>query len=327
MAEMMIDLLSLFFLLASLALSLAIVVPLTGALVRFRANYNPKALQLDAEGGAQPHTGPVVSSFFGMLMRVYRIEGWAGLYKGLMPTLMATVVLTVFVVSAFKSVTLHHGSYSAPSAGPLGMLGYGIFMMVISLPSVIITYRAITTPHKLPYFKPRYSLRVLLTPTERRRPWIIYLTPGLLLAEILHIAYIVLVLRTARHLLLPASAKSGVPSKEDFPPVRMAIYFVLCLFSTAILTPLEVISTRLAIQRNHAAPEFNSVVQEVEGEGEEHAEYSGAEEDVIGLRSEGDPYLGMIDCAKRIVKEEGYRALYRAWWLTLLGPLGGAFSG
>jgi hypothetical protein len=119
----------------------------------------------------------------------------------------------------------------------------------------------------------------------------------------------------------------------------------LCLFSTAILTPLEVISTRLAIQRNHAAPEFNSVVQEVEGEGEEHAEYSGAEEDVIGcaylgvssemklmhysrrLRSEGDPYLGMIDCAKRIVKEEGYRALYRAWWLTLLGPLGGAFSG
>ena len=65
---------SLFFLLVSLALSLAIVVPLTGAVVRFRANYNPKGLQLDAEGGAQPHTGPVVSTFFGMLKRVYRIE-------------------------------------------------------------------------------------------------------------------------------------------------------------------------------------------------------------------------------------------------------------
>jgi hypothetical protein len=63
-----------FFLLVSLALSLAIVVPLTGALVRFRANYNPKGLQLDAEGDVQPHTGPVISSFFGMLRRVYRIE-------------------------------------------------------------------------------------------------------------------------------------------------------------------------------------------------------------------------------------------------------------
>ena len=65
---------SLLLLLLSLALSLAIVVPLTGGLVRFRANYNPKGLRLDAEGEVQPYTGPVVSSFFGMLKRVYRIE-------------------------------------------------------------------------------------------------------------------------------------------------------------------------------------------------------------------------------------------------------------
>jgi len=143
-------------------------------------------------------------------------------------------------------------------------------------------YSAITTPHKLPYFKPIYSLRVLLTPTERRRPWLIYLTPGLLLAEILHIAYVVLILKTLRHVLLPALSKPGVPSKADFTPVRVGVYFIVCLFSTAVLTPLEVIATRLAIQRNHAAPEFNSVVQEAEGEGEEFAEYPGAEEDVIG---------------------------------------------
>jgi hypothetical protein len=105
---------SLLFLLLSLALSLAIVVPLTGGLVRFRANYNPKGLQLDAEGGAQPHTGPVVSTFFGMLKRVYRIEvsvirfqyfwsklppllqGWAGLYKGLsMPSFTVLKALEI----------------------------------------------------------------------------------------------------------------------------------------------------------------------------------------------------------------------------------------
>lgn len=59
------------------------------------------------------------------------------------------------------------------------------------------------------------------------------------------------------------------------------MYFVVVLLSTAILTPLEVIATRLAIQRNHASAEYNSVAQEEEGDAED-AEYSGAEEDVIG---------------------------------------------
>ena len=58
----------------SLALSLALFVPLTGALVRVRANFNPKSIQLDAEGNVEPHTGPIVTTFFGMLRRVKRIE-------------------------------------------------------------------------------------------------------------------------------------------------------------------------------------------------------------------------------------------------------------
>jgi hypothetical protein len=53
---------------------LAITVPLTGVLVRFRASYNPKGLALDADGAAQPFTGPVVNSYFAMMRRVYRIE-------------------------------------------------------------------------------------------------------------------------------------------------------------------------------------------------------------------------------------------------------------
>lgn len=58
----------------SLALSLLITVPCSGALVRLRANYNPRGLQLDDEGNVEPHTGPVVTTFFGMLKRVKRIE-------------------------------------------------------------------------------------------------------------------------------------------------------------------------------------------------------------------------------------------------------------
>lgn len=56
------------------AIFLALSVPLTGTLVRYRASYNPKGLALDAEGGAIPHTGLAFNSYFGMMSRVYRIE-------------------------------------------------------------------------------------------------------------------------------------------------------------------------------------------------------------------------------------------------------------
>lgn len=58
----------------SFALSFLIAIPLAGALVRFRANYTPKGLQLDGEGGVQPHTGPVVTSYLAMIKRVKRLE-------------------------------------------------------------------------------------------------------------------------------------------------------------------------------------------------------------------------------------------------------------
>lgn len=86
----------------ALAVSLLITVPIIGGLVRLRANYNPKGLQLDEEGVVHPYTGPQLTSFLGMLTRVKRLEvrplqsltsdvlihplslqGWPGLYKGL----------------------------------------------------------------------------------------------------------------------------------------------------------------------------------------------------------------------------------------------------
>ncbi|EIW80722.1 hypothetical protein CONPUDRAFT_154728 [Coniophora puteana RWD-64-598 SS2] len=66
-----------------------------GVLVRYRAHYTPKRLQLDAEGDVRPYTGPVVASYFGMYRRVYNIESFAavappiqgvsGFLKGPMP--------------------------------------------------------------------------------------------------------------------------------------------------------------------------------------------------------------------------------------------------
>lgn len=149
---------------------------------------------------------------------------------------------------------------------------------------LIYFFSAITTPYRLPYFRPIYSLRILLTPTERRRPWILYLTPGLFTAQFLHLVYKVVFIGSLRRALLPFPSTSD-DSAFDVSPIKLGILIAISLLSTIILCPLEVIASKLAIQRNHAAPEYNSVSQEVEEDDitpEEYVEYSGADEDVIG---------------------------------------------
>ncbi|KAH9028458.1 mitochondrial carrier [Lactarius deliciosus] len=256
-----------------------------------------------------------------MLSRVRRLEGWAGLMKGTVPTLLSNVVLSHFsaiFLGASLSSPRNYGIYNSPTTKIWGTLLYSIFSMLISLPAMIITYRSIITPYQLPYFSPLHSLRVLLTPTERRKPWVLYFSPGLLAAELLHITYAVVGLRILRHLLLPSLSHVDNSVPQDLSPRSLTIYLAISLFSTAILCPLEVISTRLAVQRNHESAEFNSVAQEKVGDTEDLPEYS-PDEDVIGPRNDTDPYLGLRDCAKKIIDEEGWRTLYRGWRLTMFG--------
>ena len=82
-------------------------------------------------------------------------------------------------------------------------------------------FRSITTPYRLPYFAPMQSLRALLTPTERRRPWIIYLTPGLFAAQFMHLAYKIVLMGTLRRWLLPDlhSEDSELDGVALFPPL------------------------------------------------------------------------------------------------------------
>lgn len=188
-----------------------------------------------------------------------------------------------------------------------------------------------TTPYLLPWTNARYALRRLFTPTELAKPWILYATPGLLGAKLLHLAYVVLVLRSFRTLLLPSVSKmangdydrkAGIPA--DFTVLRIGTYMIIATLSVAILCPLEVIATRLSLQRNHPATiPYQAVSEEEVAEPEEM--YAGIE-DVIGLRSEYDPYNGFTDAAKRMVAEEGWRALYRGWWITLCAGLLSTFG-
>lgn len=128
-------------------------------------------------------------------------------------------------------------------------------------------------------------MRILLTPTERRRPWIIYATPGLFAAQFIHLAYKIIFVGSLKALLLPGSEESDDKPLLNASPLAIGVMIIIGLLSTVILCPLEVIASKLAIQRNHAAPEYNSVSQEVEEDGitpEEYVEYAGADEDVIG---------------------------------------------
>lgn len=130
--------------------------------------------------------------------------------------------------------------------------------------------------------QPMYSLRVLLTPTERRQPWKLYLTPGLLAAQTLHIAYSVVGLRLIRNILIPGYVNGLDAGVKDVSGFWLGIYFLVVIASAGILAPLEVMATRLAIQRNHSSAQYNSVSQEEEGDAEIGAEFAGVEEDVIG---------------------------------------------
>lgn len=162
-------------LLLSIALTVLISQPLTGALVRLRANYLPKAVSLDnvLEAGSQhsdgvrgitPRTisgyflrerrstakiGPIVPGIFAMLIRTRKLEGWSGIYKGVAPVVCQLFVLGLFTV-LFYSVggltVAGGGQYRAAPSGP-GQFGFwsNLFFMfvtsLVALPLNVITNR------------------------------------------------------------------------------------------------------------------------------------------------------------------------------------------
>jgi Mitochondrial carrier protein len=206
--------------------------------------------------------------------------------------------------------------------------------------------RAIVTTHKLEISGTsiRTALETLFTAYERKKLWVLWLTPGLLSAFLLNILLRFLVFRPLRLIIEPA--QYHFPTKLDgMYYLRVAGMILLFAMVTAILAPLDVIITRLAIQRSHGPePEPASPVPEVgdvdlekadaSGELELEPEASATIQYVkatcyknhlcplpFRLRQDKDRYLSLYDCTKRIVREEGWQVLYRGWWLVFLGIL------
>ncbi|KAJ6623652.1 mitochondrial carrier domain-containing protein [Mycena sp. CBHHK59/15] len=295
-------------------LVLGITIPFMGVLIRYRANYSPKRLQLAADDGAptltdhDEHGSP--NSYLGMMKRVYNIEGWSGLYKGIMPSFISSFIAAVAVIPIAVFLALDHrvlpggrvSMHRDPQADTMlwTILGFALSVLPVLLliPMQIITNRAITTTHKLHPFAPKAALRVLLSPAERAHPLTLYLAPGVALAETLQ-GLILPALRLLRLVARPHLHLSTLPLLSAALPIT--------LLAAALLTPLQVMATRLMLQRHGAAPDAE-------------ADTPPAYADVMEFRGTQEaPYTGLLDCGRQIVREEGWRVLFRAYWITLLG--------
>ncbi|KAF7313946.1 hypothetical protein HMN09_00553000 [Mycena chlorophos] len=319
---------------ASGVVFLALVTPLVGALVRLRANYAPRRVQLptDASATEEGEPGPVArgrTSYFGMLKRVHRIEGWAGMYKGIMPSIIESVLSIVLVAPILSlAITLIDRISTYPLNFHLGPT-FAPFLVLIAVclfvPLDIIKTRVITTPYKLPAFEPAVALRTILSPSERARPARLYALPGVIAATLLEnvvplvmypIWLVILQLLDIHH------AGAGAGGRSVLIILRYtACYFVgfwLLAFTATALTVLNVLKIRLSLQRFPApAPASDSEVDTEEGV--DVALYS-ATEDVLEVRTESDhaQYTSLKDAYRSVLAEEGARALLRGWWITAL---------
>ena len=179
-------------------------------------------------------------------------------------------------------------------------------------------HSSIITPYRLPN-DPRTSLRIILSPLELATPWILYLTPGLLAVSFIHALCVTLLARTVRVALIGQPVPADI--LNDVAYWRWGLLILYQAIATGYLTPLEVIATRLSIQLN------NGGLESTEEEGlPEGASYAGTDEDVIGLRPTADPYAGLLDCARKVVEEEGWQSLFRGWWWTMGNNIVGVFA-
>ncbi|KAJ7126858.1 hypothetical protein C8R44DRAFT_873982 [Mycena epipterygia] len=375
-----------------------VTVPFNGILVRYRASYHPK---LSVEDGSVPPP----PTFISMAKRVWRLEGVAGLSRGLMPTIMAAFAWPFWW--SFQT-------YLSPSASNTRSLFSSFFCTLIYTIIIVTVYRCIVTPRKLDPLNAREALHIIFSAHERKRPWAIYQIPGLLPALFANLAFNKFIVQPLRDFVLPWQAQQRFPPLEY--GVRYALFIVVLLLATGVITPIEVIVTRLALQRNYGGPTFvdgSATVNGVESaltaeeivaaqsapavatpptlipvestpeaqipvqadvvapSSEKTSDYpvekpdvpavttqpvqtvaepivtSGTDiergpltvdsDDVVvqyvrrctllatltnaicSLCSENTPYLGLVDCGKRIIAEEGWPVLYRMWFVSFLG--------
>ena len=176
-------------------------------------------------------------------------------------------------------------------------MGWQAVTTLSVLPFEILATRALATPHSIPIISPISNLRLLLTADERSHPFKCLYTPSRFLASFL--PTLIAPLSTA--FLLPQCLKLGEQQG------LIAFLISQILLAAGLRTPMAILAARMNAQRSGgtgAAIEHHK--------GDEAANVEGV------IQTRPTPYRNLIDCANRIIEEEGWLALWRGWPLEVL---------
>ncbi|KAF7303433.1 hypothetical protein MIND_00571900 [Mycena indigotica] len=317
-------------------LTLGIGMPFLSTLVRYRANYTPTKLQLP-EDDQTPPSDAVVSSYFGVMRRVYTVEGWAGLYKGFTPAVLTTLFVSLlhFPATIVVDWLYLYDEDTAPPAYIVVVEELFSFFFVpllsalLAIPMQIVTFRAIVTqthPLSLSFTS---LLPAILSPAERRRPSLLYLAPGMAMVAFLLAAIAAVIGLPTQYII---TSITGTYPYDLLPHIMADAHykylFVLIaarilsgLLLVLLVTPLRLARVRLALQVTEP-PELES-----DHAGMPHLIDTPFLEPVVALRSapaHGDAhhfYPGVVACLRAIAEEEGKHVLWRGWWIVALQAL------
>lgn len=250
------------------------------------------------------------------LLRTKRLEGWYGLYKGVVASFITSVLTSSVAILLIGGGLIGGGKQTDDTdvkvAGGFMILLGTLILGVVNVPASIIVNRAIITPYRLPA-NVRESLRILLSPHELARPLRLFATPGMMTGVALRCACLPLMI-VARRVI----AGSDLRAASFGGLLAFAVFQAL---SAAWITPIDVIVTKLSVQPNQGG---EVSVEDPDGDTPEGLRFAGTDEDVVGLRPTTDPYTGFRDAARKIVDEEGWQSLYRGWWWTSIAAVASA---
>ncbi|KAH7102823.1 hypothetical protein BKA62DRAFT_698921 [Auriculariales sp. MPI-PUGE-AT-0066] len=293
-----------------------------GPFVLYRARYRPRS---DSDETQQLQVGAARFS----LRLPSTFEASVG--KGVVPHGAGIILFQFLFKSSVGQDIAWHLFWLHPPAHTWSLQLAAVWLPV-GLLVTLLTNREISDTRRFAWHQaPGSAFRSLFSSSERSKAWRFLRTPifSLAVASALRLGIIIGTNRPCIALLadmndvLDQSPVSQPPEPgQDLiravKIIRVMLPFLLAvlgikLLAMAFICPLEVITTRLSVQRASTTPTLERDPEDSQQDAEGNQD---SFEPMCRLRE--TPYTGLWNCLVSIVKEEGWRELYRGWWATLL---------